>query len=105
MEPKFIVIVVSNGKDNVVANAVLFESFDEAIGYARSEAKNYKHLSSTYDEYVGINKRHATIKLKGRYINKMYRVSSLSTSWSLNVLDSHPNTYSDWDYLPDDRAI
>lgn len=105
MEPKFVVIVVSNKKDNLAANAVLFESFDEAIAYARSDAKTCKHLASTYDEYVGINKRHATIKLKGRYINKMYRVSSLGTLSSLNILDSHPNTYSDWDYLPDDRAI
>lgn len=105
MKPKFVVIVVSNEKDNLVANAILFESFDDAIAYARSDAKTYKHLASTYDEYVGINKRHATIKLKGRYINKMYRVSNLGTIASKNVLDSHPNTYSDWDYLHDDRVI
>lgn len=105
MEAKFVVIVVSNEKDNLVANAMLFESFDDAIGYARKSAETYKHLASTYDEYVGINKRHATIKLKGKYINKMYRVSNLDTTASKNVLDSHPNTYFDWDYLHDGRAI
>lgn len=105
MEARFIVIVTTIQKNDVVADAILFESFDDAIGYARKSAETYKHLASTYEEHVGVNKRHATIKLKGRYINKMYRVSNLGTIASKQVLDSHPNTYSDWDYLLDDRAI
>ena len=95
-------------KDNVSSNVILFASFEEALEYAQKDAKLYKHLASTYVERIGINKLHADIKLRGKYINKTYRVSDIKcggSAWETTVLGHHPNTYMSFDYDSKDNMF
>lgn len=102
-ENLFIVIVTCvDHKDtkNVSSSAILCNSFDEALTYARDDAKYYKHLASTYTERIGDNKRHADIKLRGKYINKTYRISNMAKGGPCGQvsLNGRINTYNTCDY-------
>ena len=102
-EELFAVIVTCvDNKDTkkVSSNLVLHGSFDEALSYARSDAKYYKHLASLYQERVGDNKHHAEIKLYGKYINKTYRISNLAKTGPCGskLLEGHLNTYDTCDF-------
>lgn len=97
---QFIVIITCLDKETVGSNAVLFSSFEEAFAYAQKDASHYKHLASEYVEQIGIYKRHANISMKGKYINKHYRISILGYNKE-HIID----TYSSFDYLPNDMMI
>lgn len=102
-ESIFIVIITCVDKKdakNVCSSAILCKSFDEALTYARDDAKYYKHLASTYTERIGDNKRHAEIKLYGKYINKTYRISNMAKSGPCGskMLEGHLNTYDTCDF-------
>lgn len=103
---KFIVIwaSVDNGRCPN-ASAVLFETFEDALKYARHKASFVKHLANKYTELVGVNKKHARIYLEGKYISASIFVSDLGYDKSTKILDKHLNTYASWDYLHDDVAI
>lgn len=106
MKEKFIVIWAEAHKNSCpTSSAVLFETFDEALEYARNQASYHKHLCSKYEELVGTNKRHACIRMSGKYINASYTISNLGYDNQKKVLDTHLNTYCSWDYLPDGIAI
>ena len=105
MEKKGIFIVIITCVDkkdakNVCSSAILFKSFDEALTYARDDAKYYKHLASIYTERIGDNKRHAEIKLYGKYINKTYRISNMAEGGPCGqtTLENRMNTYNTCDY-------
>jgi hypothetical protein len=102
-ENLFIVIVTCvDHKDTkkVSSHAILCDSFNEALTYARDDAKYYKHLASTYTERIGNNKRHADIKLWGKYINKTYRISNMAKGgpYEQTSLEGRINTYNTCDY-------
>lgn len=102
-ESIFVVIITCvNEKDakNVCSHAILFKSFDEALTYARDDAKYYKHLVSTYTEHIGDRKHHAEIKLYGKYINKTYRISNVAEGGPAGetTLKNRMNTYNTCDY-------
>ena len=96
---QFVVIVSCVDKENVSSSVILFPSFKEALEYAQADATYYKHLASTYTEKVGDNKLHARITLKGKYINKTYYIHDLGYDKERNVMNTHLNTYSSWDYI------
>lgn len=105
---KFIVIITCVIEDSVSSNAILFASFEEALEYAQKDAKICKHLASTYVERVGINKLHADIKLRGKYVNKTYRVSDIKCgglAWETTALGRYPNTYMSFDYDSKDNMF
>ena len=103
--PQFIVIIscitkVENNNE-ITSSAIIFNTFDDALRYARNDAMWYKHLASEYIEHVGNNKRHADIKLHGKYINKAYRISDLNyghPTQDNELFYNHLNTYSSFDY-------
>lgn len=97
-----VIIICVDNKDTkkVSSNLVLHGSFDEALSYARNDAKYYKHLASLYQERIGDNKRHAEIKLYGKYINKTYRISNMTKGGPAGetTLENRMNTYNTCDY-------
>lgn len=102
---KYIVIITSIVQDKVASNAVLFNSFQEALEYARKQAANQKHLANEYTEKIGTSKLHAKITLRGKYVNMTYTISNLAYVDDMNVLDTHLNTYKNMDFLPDGKCI
>ena len=97
---QFILIITCLNTQAICSNAVLFSSFEEAFAYAQKDASYYKHLASEYIEQIGIYKRHANISMKGKFINKHYRISILEYNKE-HMID----TYSSFDYLPNDMMI
>ena len=97
-----VIVICVDPKDTkkVSSNLVLHGSFDEALSYARKDAKYYKHLASLYQERVGDNKHHADIKLYGKYINKTYRISNMAKGGPCGQtsLNGRINTYNTCDY-------
>ena len=73
----FLLTIVCEDKGNLFTSSILFNSFKEALYYAQKDAEYYKHLASEYIEKIGINKQVAEITIKGRYIQKMYRISKM----------------------------
>ncbi|WP_279148469.1 hypothetical protein [Segatella bryantii] len=99
----FIVIITCVDKKdakNVCSSAILFKSFDEALTYARDDARYYKHLASIYTERIGENKHHAEVKLYGKCINKTYRISNMAKGGPAGqkTLENRMNTYNTCDY-------
>ena len=102
-EEVFILIITCvEPKDarKVSNSAIMFSNFEEALDYARKDAKYYKHLASTYTERIGDNKCHAEIKLYGKYINKTYRISNMAKGGPCGEkhLENRMNTYYTYDY-------
>lgn len=92
--------------NTISSSAVLFSSFEEALEYARKEASHYKHLASYYSEKIGAGKLHANIQMRGKYIQKSFTISDLNyDNRGYEVLDTHRNTYSSWDYDHEGIAI
>jgi len=90
----------------ISASAVLFPSFEEALAYAREEASRYKHLASKYTEKIGVGKLHADIQMVGKYIHKSFTIRDLNyDNRGYKVLDTHRNTYANWDYDHEGIAI
>lgn len=102
---QFIVIITAVVKDEFSSNAVLFSNFKDAWEYAEIDAKNYKHLSNEYKELKSVKHIHGKITLKGKHIHKVYEVKDLSTDSTANILDTHLNTYSSFDYLPGGKML
>lgn len=96
---QFILIYSTLVHNEISSNGVLFPSFDEALEYARKQASYHRHLASIYEEKIGDNHRHATIRLKGKDLNVTLRISDLALDRERKVLDTHLNTYSSWDYV------
>ena len=84
--------------NSICSSAVLFDTFQDALDYARKDAKSYKHLANNYIEKVGTGKRHASIQMNGKYINKSYTIRDLDYDKSANILCDHLSTYASWDY-------
>lgn len=110
MKEMFILIITGVGtKDSrSISNAaIMFSNFNEALDFARKDAKHYKHLASVYNECVGDNKCHATIKLYGKYINKMYRISNMTKggAYGEKELENRMNTYNTYDYYDEGTLI
>ena len=98
-EKHFIVLITGINKEQLSSSAVLFSSFNEAWAYAKTDAALYKHLANEYEELRGTKNLHARITMKGKHIHKMYHVHDLGTDPERNILDTHLNTYSSYDYL------
>ena len=99
---KFIVIIMCEVNGSLSANAIVFEDFDSALAYARKDSNLYKHLASTIEEKVGMHKKHATITLHGKHINKTYRISDLTIDKNIQ---SHLTTYVHCDFLHNDMMV
>ena len=100
----FLLTIVCEDKGNLSANSILFNSFEEALIHARKDVEHYKHLASEYIEKIGINKQVAEIAIKGRYIQKMYRISKMVAD-RVGYDQIRFTTYPIKDFLPDDRMI
>ena len=100
-KPKFICIIscLVEQTNSICSSAILFDSFQEALNYARKDAELYKHIANIYTEKVGVGKLHATIQMNGKGINKSYTIKDLNyDNRGYEVLDTHLNTYASWDY-------
>lgn len=100
MKKPFICIIacVDQESNSVTTNAVLFNTFEEALNYAREDADFYIHLANNYTERIGTRKLHASIQMSGRYINKTYTIRDLSYVKEDTKLCNFLNTYASWDY-------
>lgn len=104
----FIVIHSSLVKQSntIVSDAVVFESFKEALEYAREEASRYKHLASYYCERIGKGNLHANIRMRGQYIQASFTIKDLDyDNRGYKVLTTHRNTYASLDYDEDGITV
>lgn len=100
----FLLTIVCEDKGNLVANSILFNSFEEALIHARKDVEYYKHLASEYIEKIGINKQVAEIAIKGRYIQKMYRISKMVAD-RVGYDQIRFTTSPVVDFLPNDKML
>lgn len=100
----FLLTIVCEDKGNLSANSILFNSFEEALYHAQKDVKYYKHLASEYVEKIGINKQVAQITIKGRYIQKMYRISKMDAD-RVGYDQIRFTTYPVVDFLSNDQMI
>ena len=100
----FLLTIVCEDKGNLVANSILFNSFEEALIHARKDVEYYKHLANEYKEEIGINKQVAEIAIKGRYIQKMYRISKMVAD-RVGYDQIRFTTSPVVDFLPNDKMI
>lgn len=100
----FLLTIICEVKGNLSINSILFESFEEALNYARKDAEYYKHLVNEYKEEIGIHKHVAEILMKGKGLQKLYSISKMvedTVSYNKRRLTTYPVT----DFLPNDRMI
>lgn len=100
----FLLTIVCEDKGNLITSSILFNSFEEALYHAQKDVKYYKNLASEYIEKIGINKQVAEITIKGRYIQKMYRISKMvedRVGYDQRRLTTSPVV----DFLPNDKMI
>ena len=100
----FLLTIVCVVKDNLCTSSILFNSFEEALYHAQKDVKYYKHLASEYIEKIGINKQVAEIAIKGRYIQKMYRISKMVAD-RVGCDQIRFTTSPVVDFLPNDKMI
>ena len=100
----FLLTIVCEDKGNLSANSILFNSFEEALIHARKDVEYYKHLANEYKEEIGINKQVAEIAIKGRYIQKMYRISKMVAD-RVGYDQIRFTTSPVVDFLPNDKMI
>lgn len=101
----FIVIRVSIAHGAPSVGAVLFDTFNEALEYARKDCNTYKHLANVINEKIGVNKRRARITMSGKYINTSYIINDLQYFEKHKVLKTHRSTYTSLDYLHDGTTV
>ena len=85
-------------------SSILFNSFEEALIHVRKDVEYYKHLANEYKEEIGINKQVAEITIKGRYIQKMYRISKMVAD-RVGYDQIRFTTSPVVDFLPNDKMI
>lgn len=100
----FLLTIVCEDKGNLSTSSILFNSFEEALYHARKDVEYYKHLASEYIEKIGINKQVAEIAIKGRYIQKMYRISKMVAD-RVGYDQIRFTTSPVVDFLPNDKMI
>lgn len=100
----FLLTIVCADKGNLSTSSILFNSFEEALYHAQKDVKYYKHLASEYIEKIGINKQVAEIAIKGRYIQKMYRISKMVAD-RVGYDQIRFTTSPVVDFLPNDKMI
>ena len=105
MKAMFLMTVICEDKGNLSSSSILFDSFEEALYYARKDAEYYKHLCNEYEEKIGTYKLRANITMKGKYISKRYMISKMECDRMRHINGLRPTTYPVVDFLPDDRMI
>ena len=100
----FLLTIICEDKGNLSTSSILFNSFEEALIHARKDVEYYKHLANEYKEEIGINKQVAEITIKGRYIQKMYRISKMVAD-RVGYDQIRFTTSPVVDFLPNDKMI
>lgn len=100
----FLLTIVCEDKGNLVANSILFNSFEEALIHARKDVEYYKHLANEYKEEIGMYKHVANLLIKGKGLQKLYSISKMEED-TVSYNKRRLTTYPVKDFLPDDRMI